>query len=85
MKKHEEVEQLPLEIPFDDNEGFVFNTGVFDTNALSALNSIYTSLESLDKKSASVKFMITIQDEADLKALGYIPESNHRTGLVFEL
>ena len=72
VKKHEEVEQLTAETPFDDNnEGFVFDTGVFDSKALFALDSIYKSLESMDQKSVSVKFMITIQDETDLKALGY--------------
>jgi hypothetical protein len=73
--KHEEGEEKALEIAFDNNdEGFVFDAAVFDSNALSALDSIYKSLESVDQKSASVKFMITIQEEADLKALGYSKE-----------
>jgi len=63
------------EIPFDNNaEGFVFNSTLFDLNAFSALDHIYKSLESVDQKSASVKFMITLQEEADLRALGYSTE-----------
>jgi len=70
--KHEEVEEKTLEIAFDNNDlGFVFDTAVFDSNALSALDSIYKSLESVDQKAASVKFMITMQEEADLNSLGY--------------
>jgi len=68
-----------LEIACDHNdEGFVFDTEVFDSNALSVLDSIYKSLESVDQKTASVKFMITKQEEADLKALGYSKEQIDR-------
>jgi len=70
--KHKELEENTLEIAFNNNdEGFVFDTAVFDSNALSALDSICKSLESVYQKTASVKFMITIQEEADLKELGY--------------
>jgi hypothetical protein len=51
---------------------------LFDSNALSALNSIDISMESIDQKSASIKFMLTIKDEADLKALGYSNEQIDR-------
>ena len=63
------------DIPFDNNsEEFVFDSALFDLNALSALDNIYKSLESVEPKSASVKFMITLQEEADLTALGYSKE-----------
>ncbi len=75
MNKHEDVEEKTLEIALDNNdEGFVFDTAVFDSKALAALDSIYKSLELVEQKSVSVKFMITVQDEADLKALGYDKE-----------
>ncbi len=62
-------------MPFDNNvEDFVFDTALFDLNALTALDNIYKSLESVGSKSASVKFMITLQEEADLTALGYSKE-----------
>jgi len=73
--KCEVVVEKTLEIAFDNNdEGFVFDTAAFNSSALSALDYIYNSLESVDQKTASVKFMITIQEEADLKELGYSKE-----------
>jgi len=62
-----------------DNEGFVFDQAMFDAVDVSALQSIlnFSCLENIDPvckdstKSASVKFMITMQDESDLEALGY--------------
>lgn len=79
-KKDEEVEQLPTEIPSSNKNDVVFNKELFDTNALSILGSVFNTscqdnfnMEACTK-SVSVKFMITLQDEADLKALGYSKE-----------
>jgi hypothetical protein len=47
---------------------------LFDLDALSTLQSIFDSSEAVGSKSASVKFMITIQDVADLYSLGYSKE-----------
>jgi hypothetical protein len=74
-KKHEEVQNRMAEIAFDHNdEGFVFDTAAFDLTALSVLDSIYKSLESVDQKTVHVKFMITRQEETELQALGYSTE-----------
>lgn len=62
-----------------DNGEFVFDQSLFDAEDVSVLQSIlnFSCLENIDPvfkdstKSASVKFMITMQDEADLDALGY--------------
>lgn len=67
---------LPIQIEsstvtVNSDKDFVFNKVIFDMDELSALQSIFNSSDSLNSKSASVKFMITIQDEADLQSLGY--------------
>jgi hypothetical protein len=54
-----------------ESDGYVFDQIMLDTNSLSALQSIFNSSELVDSKTASIKFMITIQDEADLLSLGY--------------
>ena len=76
-KKDEEVEQLPTEIPSSNKNDVVFNKELFDANALSILGSVFNTscqdnfnIEACTK-SVSIKLMITLQDEADLKALGY--------------
>lgn len=56
---------------------------VFDTSAVSILQMMMdapggSALENASSKSASVKFMITIQDERDLAALGYGQEQINR-------
>ena len=59
------------------NKGFVFDKVMFDIDSLSALQSLFdpscqnNSNTKAFTKAASVKFMITIQDEADLLTLGY--------------
>jgi hypothetical protein len=73
-----------LPLPLDNNKTnaaesnehkeFVFNKVLFDTDALSALQSIFNSSDSVGSKSASVKFMITLQDETGLQNLGYSKE-----------
>ena len=59
-----------------NDKDFVFDRVLFDTEALSVLQAVF-SRSSQDNtvaessKSASVKFMITKQDETDLRRLGY--------------
>lgn len=80
VKKHEEVKENTAEIPSSNRNDVVFNKELFDTNALTILGSVFnTSYQDIFdteacSKSVSVKFMITIQDEADLKVLGYSKE-----------
>ncbi|MFZ4855728.1 MAG: hypothetical protein ACOYL3_04965 [Desulfuromonadaceae bacterium] len=64
----------PATTASNDNQSFVFDTVMFDAHALSALQSIFNSANSAGAKSACVKFMITLQDEANLQALGYSKE-----------
>ena len=53
---------------------------LFDTNALSILGSVFNTScrDNFDtvgcSKTASLKFMITLQDEIDLQNLGYSKE-----------
>lgn len=61
-----------------DHKDFVFDKVLFDADALSSLQSIFASAEAVGTKSASVKFMITSQDEADLQSLGYSKEQIDR-------
>ena len=72
---------LPLPIGIENStiivnnpDDFVCDNVLFDIDALTALQTIFNSSDSADSKSARVKFMITIQDEADLQALGYSKE-----------
>ena len=58
----------------NDHKDFVFDKVLFDIDALSSLQSIFNSAESVGSKSASVKFMITNQDETNLLILGYSKE-----------
>jgi hypothetical protein len=63
----------------DTSNGFIFDLTLFDTKAVSDLESIYkrsveSAIEKGMSKSASVKFMITKQNEKDLRALGYSQE-----------
>ncbi len=58
----------------NDHKDFVFDKVLFDIDALSTLQTIFDSAESVGSKTASVKFMITLQDEADLRSLGYSKE-----------
>ena len=80
IKSKENLPPLPLDISTpitatsNDNQSFVFDTVMFDAHALTALQSIFTSANSAGAKSACVKFMITMQDEANLQALGYSKE-----------
>ena len=60
------------------NHDFVFDKVLFDIDALSSLQSIFASADSVASKSVSVKFMITIQEEADLQVLGYSKEQIDR-------
>jgi hypothetical protein len=59
------------------NKDFVFDKVIFDTEALSDLQLVFDSFcqSNFDSKgftkTASVKFMITMQDESDLQGLGY--------------
>lgn len=62
------------------DDDFVFDQQLFDDEARLVLNSIL-SIPSLEKsdaegpsKSVSIKFMVTMQDEADLQMLGYSKE-----------
>ena len=75
----------PLELPLNTtratagntNEEFVFNYAVFDTGTVSALQSVFNlpnTSEDCIPETASVKFMITMQDEKDLCTLGYSKE-----------
>jgi hypothetical protein len=78
-KTIENLLPLPLDIEsptitVNNPDDFVFDKVLFDIDALTALQSIFESVDSVDSKSASVKFMITIQDEADLQGLGYSRE-----------
>jgi hypothetical protein len=68
-KEHKGQQEMPVK---RDNKEFVFDKVLFDTDALSAMESILNS--SAGSNSASVKFMITIQDKADLENLGYSKE-----------
>ena len=61
-------------VTVNNSDDFVFDKVLFDIDALTALQTIFNSSDSADSKSARVKFMITIQDEADLQALGYSKE-----------
>lgn len=62
------------------NEGFVCDLEMLDANAISVLQSIFElapetlATEEPVSKTASVKFMITMQDEEDLRKLGYSQE-----------
>lgn len=62
------------------NEGFFCNLEVLDANNISALQSIFglvpeeIAVGERISKTASVKFMITMQDEKDLRKLGYNQE-----------
>lgn len=63
----------------DTDDDFVFDQQLFNDEARSVLNSILNipCLEKNDEgisKSVSVKFMVTMQDEADLQLLGYSKE-----------
>jgi hypothetical protein len=58
----------------NDHKDFVFEKVLFDTDALFSLQSIFDSAESVGTKTASIKFMITIQDEIELQNLGYSKE-----------
>jgi hypothetical protein len=58
----------------NDHKDFVFDKVLFDIDALSSLQSIFDSADSVGTKSVSVKFMITLKDEADLRSLGYSKE-----------
>jgi len=77
MKKNHKRHQ---EISSNNDKDVVFNKELFDTNALSILGSVFNTscLDIFDTeagtKSVSVKFMITLQDEADLQNLGYSKE-----------
>ena len=64
----------PAAVVRNDNKDFVFEKVLFGIEALSALQSLSDSSDSVGSKSASVKFMITIQDEADLQNLGFSKE-----------
>lgn len=58
-----------------ENENFVFDQVMLNENSLSDLHSILNGLVELPaSKSASVKFMITKQDETELHSLGYSKE-----------
>lgn len=69
--------EKPSAIARNANKGFVFDKVMFDPEALSALQSVFNAScqnSNASKgftKTASVKFMITIQDESDLQELGY--------------
>lgn len=58
-----------------NDNNFVFNGVLFDTETLSALQEVFSPSQDITdtrgSKSASVKFMITMKDEADLRKLGY--------------
>ena len=71
MKNHKVQHEIPFK---NDNKDFVFDKVLFDIDALTALESIFNSSDSVGSKSVSVKFMITIQDENDLQILGYSKE-----------
>jgi hypothetical protein len=83
-KATDNILQIPQDIDktnaaeSNEHKEFVFNKVLFDTNALSALQSIFSSSDSVASKSASVKFMITLQDETDLLSLGYSKEQIDR-------
>jgi hypothetical protein len=70
---------LPLDtknstITVNNDKDFVFNKVLFDIDALIALESTLNTSDSVDHKTASLKFMITMQDETDLLNLGYSKE-----------
>lgn len=69
MKKHKGYQEIPVK---SENKEFVFYKVLFDTDALTTMESILNS--SAGSKPASVKFMITIQDKVDLENLGYSKE-----------
>ena len=64
--------------PIDDNPAMVF-----DPKAVSILQAIFNPVnppvpEEVQAKKASVKFMITSQDEEELRILGYSRAQIHR-------
>ena len=61
-------------VTVNNSDDFVFDRVLFDIDALTVLQSLFNPSESVDSKSARVKFMITIQDETDLQGLGYSKE-----------
>jgi len=77
----ENLMQLPLGINKPNNEvsnnkDFVFDGVLFDTETLAALQAVFSASSKVNAgaeapKSASVKFMITMQDEINLRNLGY--------------
>lgn len=54
-------------------DGFTYDPGMLDTSTASMLLSIFDSSGDSEElsKTASVKFMITMQDEKELRDLGY--------------
>lgn len=83
-KSSETPQELSLQDPAatgsDVNEGFVCNLEMLGANGISVLQSIcglvseeYATGERISK-TASVKFMITMQDEKELCKLGYSQE-----------
>ena len=60
----------------EDDEDFGHQFAVFDANAVSVLQSVFNcsgapQMEEGFSKTVSVKFMLTMQDEEDLRDLGY--------------
>ncbi|OGU13183.1 MAG: hypothetical protein A2076_07885 [Geobacteraceae bacterium GWC2_53_11] len=55
------------------NDGFTYDPVMFDTTTASMLLSIFDKPDDSEERSktASVKFMITMQDEMELRGLGY--------------
>lgn len=55
------------------NDGFTYDPVMFDTTTASMLLSIFDKPDDSEERSktASVKFMITMQDEKELTDLGY--------------